>query len=254
MLSILNKRSSGHPNHCEDSYFVHEDDYKIVGAVLDGCSTGYNSHFASQFIAYSFDRICRQTNGFEYFHHPEPLWNDFVVDIFGQIAFDIRITMRSLDLTDMNFLSTIVFFVYMKEDRRLYVKFIGDGCVVVNGDYIRNDENNTPLYLAYYVDSHTNEIVNFINSRHTKTFSDVIDFSICSDGIDSFINLKNPHLDQSIPIRFLIEDSRSVKLKNGLSKKFNILTNRSEDLKLDDEHYWWDIQDDLTIIRYVASI
>ena len=250
MLQVLNRRAHTHANHCEDSYFVHEDDDKIVGAVLDGCSTGYNSHWASQFVAYSFERLCKDSHGFRYFSHPVSSWPLFETNIFRSVGNDIRMGMEMMSLSDMNFLSTIVFFVYLKSDRLLHVRFIGDGCAVVNGRYYRNDENNMPQYLAYFVGLSDDEFERFVSSRRVEVFEGVDNFAICSDGIDSFVNLKNGHLDRSIPIRFLVEDPRSINLKNGLAKKMNILTNTSEALKLDDEHCWWQIHDDLTIIRY----
>ena len=250
MIQILNKRSSTHANHCEDSYYLYEDEFKIVGAVLDGCSTGYNSYFASQFIAYAFEKIKTETSGFEYFlHHPDK-WLDFEIDIFNRLRSDIRVTMRVLNLTDMNFLSTVVFFVYIRHDKRLHVRFVGDGVVFVNGEELVNDEMNMPNYLAYHVNDRDDDFGEYIKTRRAESFTGVDDFSVCSDGIDSFVNLKNPQLSKSITKQFLVSDSRSIKLKNGLNKKFNILTNRVDELKFDDDHYWWDIQDDLTIIRY----
>lgn len=251
MTSILNKRASGHPTHCEDSYFLYEDDVKIVGAVLDGCSTGINSHFASQFFAYALERYSVQSVGFDHYLAPPSKWEIFERVMFNDISDRMWNISATLGLTRMHFLSTIVYFVHLKRERELHVTFFGDGVVYVNGERFTNEENNMPDYFAYHV---SNDLDTYVASRPRRVFSDVSDFSICTDGIDSFVNLRDGHLDRSIPVDFLVRDTRSINLKNGLNKKFNILTNRSEDIKLSDEHWWWDIQDDLTIIRYVDGI
>lgn len=54
MISILNQRGGNH-NSCEDSVWVNDTEDFIVGGVFDGCSTGINSHWASQTIAYIFE-------------------------------------------------------------------------------------------------------------------------------------------------------------------------------------------------------
>lgn len=251
MTSVLNKRASCHPNHCEDNYFLYEDDVKIVGAVLDGCSTGINSHFASQFFAYSLAKYGTHSLDFDYYSMHPSKWELFERVMFNSISDDIWSTSSLLGLTRMHFLSTMVYFVYLKSEQELHVTFFGDGVVYVNGIRFAHDEDNMPDYFAYHV---SNDLDDYISSRKRLVFTDVNDFSICTDGIDSFVNLRDGHLDRSIPVDFLVNDARSINLKNGLNKKFNILTNRNDDVKMDNDHYWWDIQDDLTIIRHVNSI
>lgn len=258
MLSVLNRRADTHPNHCEDNYFVFEDDSKVVGAVLDGCSTGNNSHWASQTFAYSLNKIRLETDNFSLFDHAPVRWEESTLEVVNRLRMDIRCSVNVLGLTDMELLTTVVLFVYDKVSKTLYVKFFGDGTIIyrdVDGfKYLTNDEENAPLYLSYFLNISDDEFGRYVSSRRTEILRGVDEFCICSDGIDSFVNLKDGKLDRRIPVRFLCEDSYLGHLSAGLGKKFNILANRNDDIKYSDDHYWWSIQDDLTIIRYNATV
>lgn len=250
MIQILNKRSSTHQTWCEDNYFVKETDEFIIGAVLDGCSTGINSFFASTSVKYALEQSSKNTK----FPNDEKLITEYIETLLCDVRSSLSNVSDTLGLTEMNFLSTIVLFIYIKGESRLYVKFIGDGVIYINGQEVVNDENNAPDYLGYHlVQRHASkwsEFYKWIESKRLEIYEDVNDFAICSDGIHSLVNLKNPHIKKEVAINFLIIDEQWKKLENGLNKKFNILTNRDEELKRSDELYWWDIKDDLTIIKF----
>lgn len=243
MIQILNKRSSTHQNWCEDNYFVKETDEFIIGAVLDGCSTGIDSQFASNFLKKCFDYQSKF-----YDHIPK--------DEFG-LFYSIRTHLKNIkfevDLNDLQLLSTIVYFTYHKKKKKLNVRFFGDGVIYVDGNEIINDENNIPDYFAYHLSDSSDQFEEYFNSRKYLTFENVNDFAICSDGIHSLINLKNPHIKKEVAINFLIIDEQWKRLENGLNKKFNILTNRDEEIKRSEELYWWEIKDDLTIIKFNSN-
>lgn len=249
MIQILNRRSSTHPNHCEDSYWVEETDNHIVGAVLDGCSTGIDSYFASTTIRYCLQKaFVHSTNQSQL--STSTNYDDYTDQMIGDVAIDLRSVQKQLNLDVLNFLSTIIFFVYDKENKTLYVKFFGDGSVSACGLEYTHDENNMPDYLAYHLNDSWSGFFKWVRNRKTLIFEEVETFAVCSDGIDSFVNVKNPHLDRSIAKDFLLHSEQFSTLKTGLVKRFNILTNRNEVFKSSDELFCWDIQDDLTVIRY----
>lgn len=249
MISILNKRSDCHPNWCEDNYFLHEDDEYIIGAVFDGCSTGINSHFASTLMKYSFEKAIKNKINVEQLNQSSNS-TDYFDLLIGDVRIDLEKIKDQMNLTELHLLSTIIFFMYRKSQKTLWVKFIGDGTIYVNDEAFTNDENNTPDYLTYHLNDPWSRFFHWIHCKPTRLYKDVLMFSICSDGIDSFTNVKNPHLSKQIPVNYLINNLDFANLKNGLNKKFHILTNCSEDLKKSDELYCWTIKDDLTIIRY----
>lgn len=239
LIQTLSRRSSEHPEHNQDNHFLsHRDEY-VVGAVLDGCSTGYNSEFASQTLAYLFESKADKIHsllkdGFSFVNT--------CLYLFRDMSLDLENMKKMLGLTDMNFLSTIVFFWYNSLSKDLNLIFIGDGYVRYKiGDTwaeFDNDENNIPQYLAYHTDSF--ELGSFLKSRPMLCIENVTDFSVCTDGIHSltvpqFTKKEQVHLD---PKQFLLESDEFL-FSRGLNNKANILLNR--------EGYV--IKDDLTIIR-----
>ena len=145
----------------------------------------------------------------------------------------------------MNLLSTIVFFVYNKNTKTLYVKFVGDGAFFYKKENIwysiENDENNTPLYLGYYCNIPEKNLFKFLETRTTYILDEVEEFAISSDGIFSFKNNKDNDEEIKIknPENYLIVDESFIKLKHELGKKFIGLRNDG-----------WVIKDDLTVIKY----
>lgn len=245
MITILNKISSEHELHCEDNYYLFEDENIIVGAVLDGCSTGINSHWASQTLQYCFKQYEKAFGFNEFITLFSNGWDSEVNNILCEVATALNETKKVLDLTDMNLLSTIVFFVYNKKTKTLYVKFIGDGAFFYkkNNEWysIENDENNTPLYLGYYCQIPKENLLSFLTTRVTYILDEIEEFAISSDGIFSFKN--NKSLEEEIqitsPENYLIADESFIKLKHELGKKFIGLRNDG-----------WVIKDDLTVIKY----
>lgn len=266
MIQIINKRTSTHPNHCEDNYYLYEGElYEgedvIIGAVLDGCSTGLNSHFASQFIKYSMDKNLNYINLQNNLFDVDILFNPNPVRGFNLLSElileDICKVKDLLKLDALNFLSTIVYFAFDVKTCKLTVQFCGDGTMIVtdvNGQTFRysNDEGNTPQYLAYQMPD-SNELYEYLDSRIVKVCENVESFAICTDGIDSFVNLKNPHLNREVAVNYLIFGEDFKYQKTGLSKRFNVLTNTFEDLKKSEQLFWWDIKDDLTVIKYTPN-
>lgn len=245
MVSILNKRSVNHPNWCEDNYFILEDDNKIVGAVLDGCSSGSDTYWASKTFSYVFRALIKDWNNFQVFNISTSNWDNYANELFVDFSSKLKVISDTLSLDNsMELLSTIVFFVYHKENQKLYVKFLGDGAFFyksVDGEktiLVINDENNMPLYLGYYFDNPQSDFQKYLQTRVNYEINGVERFAISTDGIFSFNHNKLTPSEKK-PIEFLIEDDYLSHLKSGLSRKFNILSKDG-----------WVIEDDLTIIRY----
>lgn len=237
MISTLNKRSHDHENHCEDNLYITENDGFIYGAVFDGCSSGINTHWASQTLNYIFHNLSKKNffiNGL--FDSLEIEVNNFLF----QVGVDLYKSSKLLELKTENLLSTIVFFAYEKSTKLLYVKFLGDGTFFIYDDewkFIDNNEDNMPLYLGYYC-ADNEQMRKYIESRASYLLENVNHFAICTDGIDSFRNYKEK-ISISDPVTFLIKEDKFFTMKHELGKKFNIL---KED--------GWVIHDDLTIIKY----
>jgi hypothetical protein len=230
MLSILNQRGGTH-NSCEDSVWVEESEKFIIGGIFDGCSTGINSHWASQTLAYAFKSIVKR----ELFTIPRQLSNDavhFILYSLNGIANILKIDPYT------ELLSTCFIFCYDKELKTLEVRCFGDGVYYVNDIEYVIDQGNIPDYLGYYVTEGFNKQQEFINKYSPVTHNNVDRFIICSDGIQA---IKENQFEQADVTwqQLLLSPPKS---ENYLKRMWNILKNKK-----------FTLGDDLTIVSYANS-
>lgn len=221
MLSILNVISSTH-NCCEDSVFTKETEDIIYGGVFDGCSRGIKSHWASQTLAYAFamnnDITSNKTAHNVYSH----LWS----------------LMRTLHLQITNFESTCLIFKFDKRNKQLHIRVFGDGFYFVNGVKYEIDQNNVPDYFGHYI-GNVYSFYTYLEKYPAKTYFDVTDFKVCSDGIKSINISQFVDQDGTDPLSILLGRPTS---NNYLERMWN---------KLKQKHFT--LSDDLTIVSYVQD-
>ena len=82
-------------------------------------------------------------------------------------------------------LSTFLLAIYNQATRDLLLKIAGDGCFAINGQITCIDQNNVPNYPAY----HLNKTFSIWLEKEVSTVheSNVQDFSIATDGVESFV-------------------------------------------------------------------
>jgi len=221
MLSVLNVISSLH-NCCEDAVFVKETDTIIYGGVFDGCSTGIKSYWASQTLAYAFSV------------HPEIVSDNTLYQVYHEL----RAIKTRLHLDHMNFLSTCILFQFDKKLKQLSIRVFGDGFYYINHVEYEIEQDNKPDYLGYYLDN-VKAFGEYINKYPAKTYYDVKNFKICSDGIKSIEISQFVEQDGTDPIAILFHSPTS---SNYLQRMWNILKRK---------HFT--IADDLSIISYVQD-
>ena len=187
-MKIYSHLSAGklHPVNGED-YLYHTflNDHLLVAAVMDGCSSGKDSYFASAVYGKSLHKTCRMLPNM---HEVMPDLDLKKMDkeaigsfILGQLYEDIKKTKRLLFLDVNEILSTLILMVYDQKDHSAWVNISGDGLVVCNGGIHDIDQSNMPDYLAYHLDKAFDSWI----ARHTKImeFSEVRDISISTDGL-----------------------------------------------------------------------
>ncbi len=230
MLSTLNKIASSDHNSCEDSYLVIEQEDYIAAAVFDGCSTGKNSVFASHL----FVKIMRK-----YFLSIHPgMLSDFDLKHYVLIQFKRRLKLLAniLQLHENELWSTIVITIYDKENKKLKLLVVGDGCYKTNLDSELQivDQNDKLDYIASHLDEKDKDIIHFY-----REFRNVTEFMISSDGIKSY-SLPQ-HKDSNLnPTELLLSPNVS---PNHLIRKYNMLQKQG-----------WLNKDDITIIAYHEDI
>jgi hypothetical protein len=233
------RRGKDHQNFCEDSSLVFQDEEYIHVAVFDGCSTGKDSHFASFF----FSRMLRKTikesliagNG-------ESLTNK-LMRVYESFYNNLRANKRFIDITTIEFLSTVVYAIIHKETNRFVAVIKGDGCVFNGGLKILDIDapGNAPDYLAYYLErndtfdtvwKNTSLIIGYIENE----------LAVTTDGIKSFKKLKG-NVDEQFVVDTLLIDRRFVNLEVMLERKCKVLENVEKMVHTDD----------LSIIRVILE-
>jgi len=231
------KIGSNHKNFCEDfSLNIELDENQMIFGVFDGCSSGKDSHFATTLIAKIVKNVA-----VEIFNKEKD--NDFLLKIIYETALQLKKTVKALSLGTNEILSTIILLWVDKKENLAEIIAIGDGFISINGKNTTIEQNNTPKYLAYYL----NEIYNY------KSFKKVIneisfqaqtaniqDITISTDGILSFENFDADSEKTSV-IDYLTKDLFLINNKAMLGRKVNILKNKYSLIN----------QDDLGIIRIV---
>lgn len=189
-VQTLVHRGSGtkHRDFCHDFLIHHETDQFFIGAVMDGCTGGIHSQFASALFGKVFNFILRVNKRLDGIRGPqEPretakyLMHEFCQKLC-QIKYDLGLAHDEL-------LSTILLAVYSKPLDKLFIIGFGDGYVHVNGKGYRIDNSrygdvevdgvllegkNMPDYLIADVDR--------IFEKYTEWSNSPMDWSDQTDG------------------------------------------------------------------------
>lgn len=232
-----------HTNYCED-FWIEEQvgtNKKLI-AVLDGCTMGNESVFASILLG----KILRHTAKRKFYEEfITPTSNDLqstLKDIIRSLLKDTRNIKNQLGLEINELLSTLIIGVI--ETQRQVAEFlvIGDGLIFCDGKAFEFEQNDKPDYLGYHLDD---DFEYWYESQNQKlSISHFKDLSICSDGIFSFKNLKNTteQKSESEILAYLLLDKKGSRFDTFLDNKIRSLK--------DHGHY---VTDDLAIVRVIAD-
>jgi len=228
----LLKKGEWHPVFCEDflTYFDIDKNY-FCAAVMDGCSSGKNSHFASVLFAKVLHKVIKQIV------YEIPFWEDITLaklskKILSLMHKELRETQNLLFLEDKEMLATFLILIYDKDKKSLHITATGDGFIMIDGQLTDLDQNNVPDYWAY----HLKKEFQYWYKNHTKIFTSQApqDISISTDGIDSFRTVKIGIPEDFSLMNFLLADSKFDNTPTMLQRKFNILNKKYGFLNGDD--------------------
>ena len=182
---------SFHSNHCEDFLVVAPTgNQQTLIAVMDGCTMGTESVFASILIGKLLRKIAKEIY-YEAFVNPRSLsLSEDLKKIVSTLMQELKLCKNQLDLEIEELLSTLIIAVIDTEHHRAECLAIGDGLIVVDGIAYEYEQNDKPDYLGY----HLSEEFNIWYAKQTQrlTVDKFRDLAICTDGIFSFKNFKNP--------------------------------------------------------------
>lgn len=246
-MNIYTLLASGryHPVYCEDHQYYHSLDKKwFVGAVMDGCSSAKESHFASALFGKSLRKSCSMlprmkhiTTDFDLKLMDSEAIGEFIL---GQLFEDVKKIRKGLFLEIEELLSTILLLVFDRQDKAAWVNISGDGIVTCNGATEEIDQNNIPDYLGYHLDIKFDDW--YRNHTRTMEFEDVSDISISTDGLGKIgPNLiRNPKpLD---PIQHFLVNKPKTSSENALQEEFRQLQESKDFI----------FYDDISVIRLIV--
>ena len=232
-----------HVNHNED-FLVSEEAGKSrkMIAVMDGCSSGTDSHFASTLIGKLLRKISKQEAYREYAQKQVKPIKDQLESISLQLFEELSNLNRQLDLKSDEILSTLILAVVDIKNFNAEVVIIGDGLIHVNGKNIEYENENKPDYIGYHLnmDKHL-----WFQTRTQKLTVDKIkDLTISTDGIHTFKNFdgkKYEGISQEEIMRKFFEDKKELDNTNKLKKALIEIKNINGLMP----------SDDLTMIRVI---
>ena len=187
------RRGEDHETFCEDFAVEFENEKYHYGAILDGCSSGVDSHFASSLFGKIFNQLFRDTvgEGKQLFETPIKEATFIMIEFYQKLK-NIK---ESLGLSLSELHSTIIFSVYDKELQELFVYNFGDGVIAVGGNVIEleNTAYDNPNAPHYFVNDTLGKNLNerefslWLHMHYgQRSFQDVSNFMIASDGLTTF--------------------------------------------------------------------
>ncbi|MFW5982862.1 MAG: protein phosphatase 2C domain-containing protein [bacterium] len=234
---------NAHRDHNEDSSFVFtEDNEFVVLAVMDGCSSGTESYFASGLIRKLLKKNVKQLAYLGFVKKEFPEKEVLLKTLLFAVFEDLKQIKQSLYLSENELLSTLLLSVYNISQKSAITSVSGDGFVFSNNSYKEFDSNNKPDYMAYHLnDSFEKWYACNQEILHTEKLDN---FGLSTDGIKSFYNPSQSSLKEKIginPFHYFFFDE-------DFDSKSNVIKMRYEKLK---NEYGIENLDDIAMIRLV---
>ncbi len=233
-ISQLLKKGEFHETFCEDfAYHTEINESLYLAAVLDGCSMGTDSHFASALYGKLIKRASKELGYRAMYGEIDSLTSLPLAKIGEEIIRSVKEGLREaankFHLEQLEILSTINLAIVDTQKGEAWAIIIGDGIIASGGKIIIVEQNNRPNYLAYHLATPFEEW--YPREKNRFEFNDISELTISTDGIGSFEPLEKgkPLYSESIEAYLLhsrdFEDSkRSFEKKiSKLQKEYGLI-------------------------------
>ncbi|MBY0485573.1 MAG: protein phosphatase 2C domain-containing protein [Flavobacteriaceae bacterium] len=216
-----------HQNNCEDHFYI--GDYgknMILCAVMDGCTTALESHFASTLVGKILKKICIEKGYKEFVEHEQESLNieENLKSVLKDLLNELKMIKNQLMIDSKELLTTLIILLFDKNSEAGIIVAIGDGFVNINGEITEFEQDNKPDYLGFHL---SEDFETFYNSQKQKIeFKTIIDLSISTDGIFTFENLSTKKNKEEINvIDFLTKEKTNCEKDDMLHLKLKKLEN-----------------------------
>ena len=232
-----------HINHCEDYLFIGDiGNDKILCAVMDGCTMGTDSYFASTLVGKLLRKITIE-EGYKELYNLVPISNDIdnsLKSILRELFKELVITKNQLVLDKNELLTTLIILLADKKANVGVVLVIGDGLVNINGQITEFDQDNKPDYLGFHLGEDFEAW--YDNQKQKIFFEKIQDISIATDGIFMFTQVKKTDTTDTVnALEFMVLDNSNIENDEMLNFK----------LKRLEHEFGLKPTDDLAIIRMI---
>jgi len=232
-----------HTHHNEDCLTICEigQDKHLI-AVMDGCSMGTESHFASTLIAKILRKTAKEISFKAFAEKRENTVSQDLKQVAQALFNELKFVKSRWMLESTEILSTLMLAIVHQQEKTAEILTIGDGLICCNGKYTEYEQGDKPDYLGYHLAEKFDDW--FDAQTQQLSIKNIRDLSIATDGIFTFKNFDN-HDYQSISgeeiIDFLLIDKPKEYAENMLHKKLLHIEKR------------WGLKpsDDLSIIRVI---
>ena len=241
----LTKIGEFHTNHNEDYLIANEIGCnKIMIAVMDGCSMGTESHFASILMGKILKKLSTEMYFKEFAEKTTNSIEQILYEVTKGLFQKLKALKNELHLEREELLSTMILGIVDKKVSIAEIIIIGDGVVVCDGVITAYEQDNKPDYLGYHLNENFEEWYEKQNQR--LKLSELTDISISTDGIFTFKEFdteKYPSISAAEILDYLLIDKQEMDNENMLLKKMIIIQKK------------WGLKpsDDLTILRLVVD-
>ena len=241
----LSTIGSFHINHNEDAYLITEiGNHHILMAVMDGCSMGKESHFASTLILKILRKISTEISYKAFLEKIDKGADEYLREIMEQLFQELKFLKNHLLLEVEEILSTLILGILNKKEKQAELITIGDGLICCNGILYEYEQDDKPDYLGYHLAEDFS--VWWQKQNQQLSLKQVEDLSISTDGIFTFKKFDNRVYEsiqeEQIAAYFLID-----RQWEGQAKMF------SKKLSEIERIFGLRPSDDLTILRVINS-
>lgn len=213
-------------------------------AVMDGCSMGKESHFASTLITKILRKISTEISYKIFLSKRDKSTDEYLLEILGRLFQELKFLKNHLLLEVEEILSTLILGILNKKEKQAELITIGDGLICCNGELYEYEQDDKPDYLGYHLAEDFNTW--WQKQEQQLSLKQVEDLSISTDGIFTFKKFDNRAYEsiqeEEIAAYFLI-DRRWEGQANMFSKKLSEI----------ERIFGLRPSDDLTILRIINS-
>lgn len=229
-----------HTNHCEDFLVTEQigSGHSMI-AVMDGCTMGKESVFASILIGKILRSIAKERFYKDFLDTTHTDLSDCLKEVLHALFLQLKTIKNQLGIESEELLSTIIIGVIDNHSTNAEFMTVGDGLIYYDGHIIEYEQNDKPDYLGYHLQENFEHW--YASQKQRLSIKHFKDLSICTDGIFSFKNFRKREnqKEESQIIQYLLYDKEGLKYDNFLETKIRFLEEKEAHV----------LTDDLAIIR-----